>query len=256
MSRKPALRPNLGNREELLERRIAQLEDRLRQVPTRTSVVNGMWDIRGKLVSGAPWTSGSGSIEVPAGVYRILAIATAAGGAGGGGDSGDNIWWYASATSGGATNQAIQMQCYYCGGGHGAMCMAWVDVSPFESISYSIGAGVAAGNGGNTTITFPSSGGTITLEGGRAGAPADAGRGGVVTHTVASSRNPVIIDAMAAGGLGSRFYFKDSGGIVIGGWAAPTITPYNTFLIPGTTYGAGTHGSTGAGTGGALYLYH
>jgi hypothetical protein len=37
MSRKPALKPNAGNREELLERRVAALEARMRAAPARTT---------------------------------------------------------------------------------------------------------------------------------------------------------------------------------------------------------------------------
>lgn len=254
--RKPSLKPSAGNRQELLERRIADIEDRLRSVPARQSTVSGMWDIRGKLLTGSPFTAG-GTVTVPAGVYRILAVASGGGGGAPGVGPATGTIFYASATSGGATTYRIDYASSYSGGGHGATCLAWFDVAPFESITLAIGAAGAlaypGGNGGNTTITLPSSGGVITCAGGTGAYPAAPGVAGAVTSTVIAARNPVVIDAMAPGGIGSDLFFKDSGGSVIGGWAAATV-PNQTFLIPGTTYGKG--GVNAAGTAGVVYLYY
>jgi hypothetical protein len=227
-------------------------------MPARQSIVSGLWDIRGKLVSGAPWTSGSGSITVPAGVYRILVVATGGGGAAatGAGTLGTGTAFYVAATSGGAVTSGVTFEQKYAGGGHGGIVIGWVDVAPGESISYVIGAGgtiaYPGNNGGDTTITLPSTDGVITCVGGGGAYPALPGAAGTVTSTVVTARNPVLFDMMANGGKGSDLTILTPTTI----WAVATLHN-NRFIIPGTTYGAGAVPTgTTAGTGGALYLYY
>ena len=252
--RKPALKPSNGNREELLERRIAQLEDRLRLMPSRASVVSGMWDIRGKLLSSH---TADATVTVPAGVYRMLAVAAGGGGAiASGGPTATGTAWFAASSSGAGTTYQVDYETTFSGGGHGAIVLAYFDVVPFEDLEIDIGAaGTTAypGNdGGATVITLPSTDGAITCAGGGGAYPGTPGAAGAVSHTVIADRNPLILDMMANGGRGSNLLFKN-GGSIIGGWSAASIHN-NQFLITGTSYGAG--GVTGDGTAGAVYLYY
>ncbi len=86
----------------------------------------------------------SGSFTVPAGVFRLKVRMWAAGGSGG---TTTNI-----AYPGG-------------GGGSGGYVEAYMAVTPGQVIPYTVGQGVAAGNGGNSTFL------TLTAGGGQAGSP-------------------------------------------------------------------------------------
>lgn len=218
----------------------------------------GVGCIKGITASGSPWTSGTPTFVVPDGVSRILVIVIGGGGGFATGGSSTGTFFYVSSTSGGATNYRVDYSVSGSGGGHGGVAMAWVDVVAGETISMAIGTGGSAsypgGDGGSTTVTFPSSGGVITASGGIGSYPATPGAGGTVTSTVATGRNPIVLDLMATGGKGSDLLFKDSGGFVIGGWASSSAVPFNRSILPGTTYGAGS--VSGAGTAGAVAIFY
>ena len=106
------------------------------------------------------YTSGSGTFVVPAGVNFLDVLVV-----GGGGGGGQNLG------GGGGGGQVIEVQKY--------------SVTPGQSISYSIGAGGAAGTGtrGQSAAASGSTGGTTTFGnisalGGNLGSGADGGAGG------------------------------------------------------------------------------
>lgn len=200
----------------------------------------------------------SASHVIPDGVYRILIIWAAGGGGKATGGPATGIMMFAASTSGGATTYRIDYNASYSGGGDGGMGMAWVDVTPGETLTITVGTAGSGtsypgGNGGDTTIEFPSSGGTLTATGGIGSYPAAPGDAGYVASSVVSGRNPVVVDLMSNGGIGSDLIFKDSGGVIIGGWAS-TMKGSKKSVIPNTTYGKG--GTSGAGNPGVVVIYH
>lgn len=90
------------------------------------------------------YSSGTGSFTVPSGVYRIYAEAWGGGG---------NANQYSGSSP---------------AGGGGAYCAAWLNVTPGQSISYTVGAagGPGAGAGGTSTFSTLSAGGGQAYGGG------------------------------------------------------------------------------------------
>lgn len=211
--------------------------------------------ITGTAATGSPWTSGTPTWTVPSGVYRIMVAVVGGGGGAGYGPSNTlaTVAWVA-ASSGGATTTSWQVAGGAAGGGNGGMALAWVDVTPGEIISMSIGTGgagsasaLSGGTGGNsTTVTFPSSGGTITCTGGGGAQalPNVAGTPGSTSHTVASSRNPIVVNIPAHTGNTSAFYIGTGGSVnaYVPGTSRPSVS-----VVTGGSYGIG--GAAAAGTG-------
>lgn len=136
---------------------------------------------------------GSGSFTVPAGVYRIRCVVIGGGGGSGATSGGSKTLGWVASSSGGIPNTAlVASSSNYSKGGSAACMIAELDVTPGQTISYTVGAGGAetafgtppwnGGNGGTSSVTY----GTLTLlatggEGGRDAASSynDAASGGV-----------------------------------------------------------------------------
>lgn len=104
------------------------------------------------------WTVGSGNFTVPAGVYRLRYILIGGGGGGGGSNA-------ANANGG--------------GGGSGALSIGTLDVTPGQSVPYTVAAG---GAGGGSTANG-STGGTTSIGPGGAQYQALGGAGGTRGQT-------------------------------------------------------------------------
>lgn len=129
--------------------------------------------------------AGTSAFTVPAGVYRVFLFAIGAGGGHGARPSNTAI---------GNTTTGVTLYTRYHRqqGGSGGYFFGWVDVTPGQVISYTVGAAGTDGtlggtggstNGGDTTVTI--AGSTYTAGGGQAGydwaGGTNAGRGGTAS---------------------------------------------------------------------------
>lgn len=219
--------------------------------------------IKGVQATGSPWTSGTSNFTVPAGVHRIMLIAIAGGGGGIRYVYSGATGLYCGSYSGSACDTGISVYCGGPGGGDGGSCFAFLDVTPGEVIAISIGAGGAgdnatAANGGNTTVTLPSTDGAITCTGGDGASNTSAfvsvkpGKAGTCSSTVVASRNCVVVQIPSRGGAQNYFEIFNYGST--GG------TEHIGSLIPNSSYGNGGKQGPGAtfysGTGGAVAIYY
>lgn len=158
------------------------------------SEVSGLLSIKNGGTDGqtrSTFTTGTGATyTVPAGVTMICVIVIGGGGGGASTSSVSATSYYVASFSGGSPTTVQQHHATGGAGGSGAMCVAFLPVTPGESCTYSVGGGGAAGSAGGTS-SFIAASGTISCTGGGGGGspttsgvtarPGIGGVGGTVT---------------------------------------------------------------------------
>lgn len=164
------------------------------------------------VLGAAVTAAGSGSVTVPEGVYRSLAIIVGAGGGGAGSSYYDRAVGFYSVTSGGAVSNQFRLTELGGGGGGGECLEVEFDVVPGENISYVVGAGGAGGTGSfgfGSTDGVSGSSSTITV-GGTTWTALPGGGGGKAHNSIATGTGGRSISGTTAN-VRRRFFNRRSG---------------------------------------------